>query len=93
MKKLIIILVFMGFAALSHAQAPAKTNSTELIANSSTSAATAEQLTKSATLTDMTFKIQDGTSLPVYKSSKGSLFVVRTSKKTGNAYKQYVKQK
>ncbi|AGO49656.1 hypothetical protein Phi13:2_gp046 [Cellulophaga phage phi13:2] len=31
-----------------------------------------------------------GTSYPVFKSSRGSLYILRTSKKTGKEYKQYI---
>ncbi len=50
-----------------------------------TSVATENSLTKTATKTNYTFK-----GLPVYKSSKGSYFVTKKSKKTGNWYKVYV---
>lgn len=29
---------------------------------------------------------------PVYQGAKGGYYVIRTSKKTGNEYKQYIKQ-
>ena len=38
------------------------------------------------TLTKHTYK-----GLPVYQGAKGGYYVIRTSKKTGNEYKQYVK--
>lgn len=34
--------------------------------------------------------LKDGTKLPVLLTSKGKLFVNRTSKKTGKVYKQYL---
>lgn len=88
MKKLIII-AFMCFAALSHAQT-VKKDSITLVSRNATSATDAKQLTTTATLTGMTFKTSEGM-LPVYLSSKGSYFVVRHSKK-GTFYKEYLKQ-
>lgn len=59
--------------------------SQELVTKSK--AATEQSLTKTATKTTMVYKGQ-----PVFKSSKGSLFVVKKSK-NGNFYKLYLEQK
>lgn len=40
--------------------------------------------------TKYTLTIKDIT-YPVYKSVRGKFFIIRTSKKTGNEYKQYLK--
>ena len=53
-----------------------------------TKAQTEQSITKTATLTGQKYN-----SLPVYKSSKGSLFIVMKSKKTGNCYKLYLTNK
>ena len=53
-----------------------------------TKAQTEQSITKTATLTGQKYN-----SLPVYKSSKGSLFVIMKSKKTGNVYKLYLSNK
>jgi hypothetical protein len=52
-------------------------------------AATVESLTKDATKQPGTFTAKDGQTFPVYLSKSGKLFVVRTSKKTGNPYRSY----
>ena len=36
------------------------------------------------------FKAPDGTIYPIYVSEKGKYYVLRTSKKTGSIYKQYL---
>ena len=40
--------------------------------------------------TSFTFSTGDGVELPVYRTSNGSYYVLRTSKKTGKQYKQYL---
>lgn len=57
-----------------------------------TSDTSAMQLTKTASNTATTFTAADGTRYTVWKSSKGSFFIVRKSKKTGNYYKQYLEK-
>jgi hypothetical protein len=42
-------------------------------------------------LTGQTYTDTKGKTYPVYKSSNNKLFIVRTSKKTGNRYKYYLK--
>ena len=42
--------------------------------------------------TNLVYTTKDGKTLPVYRGAKGGLFVIRTSQKTGNQYKQYVKE-
>lgn len=53
-----------------------------------TKAQTEESITKNSVKTGQMYK-----SLPVFKSSKGSLFVIMKSKKTGNVYKLYLSNK
>lgn len=40
--------------------------------------------------TGQTFTDNDGKVYPVYTTSRGSLFVIRTSKKTGKEYRYYL---
>lgn len=40
--------------------------------------------------TGKTFTTSKGETFPVYKSAKGRFFVLRTSKKSGKEYKQYL---
>ena len=41
--------------------------------------------------TGQTFTTAKGEQFPVYISEKGKYYVIRTSKETGNSYKQYLK--
>lgn len=41
--------------------------------------------------TGQTFTTAKGEKFPVYVSEKGRMYVLRTSKETGNDYKQYLK--
>ena len=43
-----------------------------------------------ATLTGYYYVTSDGTRYPIYKSSKGKCFIIRTSSKTGKEYRQYL---
>lgn len=43
-----------------------------------------------ATLTGYYYQTADGTKYPIYISSKGKCFILRTSSKTGKQYKQYL---
>lgn len=44
----------------------------------------------SITLTGYYYVTSDGTRYPIYKSSKGKCFIIRTSSKTGKEYRQYL---
>ena len=44
----------------------------------------------SITLTGYYYVTSDGTRYPIYKSSKGKCFILRTSAKTGKEYRQYL---
>lgn len=44
----------------------------------------------SATLTGYYYQTADGTKYPIYMSSKGKCFILRTSSKTGKQYRQYL---
>lgn len=43
-----------------------------------------------ATLTKYFYMTSDGTKYPIYMSSTGKCFILRTSAKTGKQYKQYL---
>lgn len=53
---------------------------------------TADEAIGNGVATGEQFKATNGDVFPVYKSAKGRLFIVRTSK-TGNNYKQYIDEK
>ena len=44
---------------------------------------------KAPTKTDLTYKIKDEV-YPVYQTSKGGYFIIRTSKKSGKEYRMYL---
>ena len=44
----------------------------------------------SISLTGYYYVTSDGTRYPIYKSSKGKCFIIRTSSKTGKEYRQYL---
>ena len=89
MKKLIITLsalIMMGAtsaSAATQAQNQAKSQpKTEQV----TSQAQGKKVKNNGKPTGHTYK-----GYPVYQGSKGGYYVIRTSKKTGNEYKQYIK--
>jgi len=45
---------------------------------------------KDVTLTKYYYMSTDGTKYPIYMSSTGKCFIIRTSSKTGKQYKQYL---
>lgn len=51
-----------------------------------------EQVSKQTdiTKTQYTYKDKDGNVYPIYLSSKGKAFIIKTSKKTGKQYRQYL---
>lgn len=51
----------------------------------------AKDTTTTYKATGKTFTTSKGETFPVYESKNGKLFVIRTSKATGNTYKQYLK--
>lgn len=86
MKKLFILIAAMTIA-LAPMSAAVNNNQVKI-----------EQTTKQANAvkpgepTNLVYTTKDGKTLPVYRGAKGGLFVIRTSAKTGNQYKQYVKE-
>lgn len=47
-------------------------------------------LKKGSTKTEYTYKAKDGKVYPIWLSANGKAYIVRTSKKTGKEYKQYL---
>lgn len=47
-------------------------------------------LKKGAKKTEYTYKTKDGKTYPIWVSANGKAYIVRTSKKTGKEYKQYL---
>ena len=43
-----------------------------------------------AKVTQYTYIDRDGVKYPIYLSSKGKYFIIKTSKKTGKQYRQYL---
>ena len=85
MKKLIITVV----ALLSIMGAASQTKNTMSTTNKPATeqvSADKKAVKNNGTLTTHTYK-----GMPVYQGSKGGLYVIRVSKKTGREYKQYIK--
>ena len=49
-----------------------------------------QKMASEATKTDYTWKSSDGNEYTIYLSPKGSAYIIKTSKKTGKDYKQYL---
>lgn len=49
-----------------------------------------EQTTKSDTKTKYTWEDKQGNKYPIFITKRGSCYILRTSKKTGKEYKQYL---
>lgn len=86
MKKLFIII-----ASLTIALAPmsAQVNNNQVKTEQTDKPA---KQVKQGEPTNLVYPTKDGKHLPVYRGAKGGLFVIRTSAKTGNQYRQYVKE-
>lgn len=88
MRKIIITLAALIAMSMSPAAAQQRTETknqpkTEQVI----SQAQGKKVKNNGTLTKHTYK-----GYPVYQGSKGGYYIIRVSKKTGNEYKQYVKQ-
>lgn len=82
--KALFTILFLFIAVSSQAQQLAKINSKgHYSIGSDTSVVKAVN-------TGKTFEDKKGTIYPIFKSGKGKFFIVRTSAKTGNTYKQYI---
>jgi len=83
--KTLFTILFLFIAVSSQAQQLAKINSKGHYSISSDSSQTVK-----AVNTGKTFEDKKGVVYPIFKSGKGKFFIVRTSAKTGNTYKQYL---
>ena len=80
------VLIFLG-AALQECRAQSVTRQGKLfIQNPSNSTIKKDSIS----LTGYYYVTSDGTRYPIYKSSKGKCFIIRTSSKTGKEYRQYL---
>ena len=83
----ILAFLFLFFAAIlqGHAQSVTRKGNTFVQDSSKT------KVKKDVpTLTKYTYKTSDGKTYPIYMSSTGKCFIIRTSAKTGKQYKQYL---
>lgn len=86
MKKLFILFVMMfAFTTVVNAQSYERQGNTFVSKSSKGSRAKAEP-----TKTKFTWRDSKGTEYPVYMSSTGSCFVIKTSAKTGKEYRNYL---
>lgn len=89
MKKIIITLaalIMMGATSASAATQAQTQTKTQPKTEQVISQAQGKKVKNNGKPTGHTYK-----GYPVYQGSKGGYYVIRTSKKTGNEYKQYVK--
>lgn len=85
MKKLIISVVLAMFAGTAiNAQKVTREGNTFVETKADKAKATTD------TKTIYTYKTKDGKVYPIYLSKNGKAFIIRTSKKTGKNYKQYL---
>jgi len=82
--KALFTILFLFIAVSSQAQQLAKINSKGHYSINSDSSAV------KAVNTGKTFEDKKGVLYPIFKSGKGKYFIIRTSAKTGNTYKQYL---
>lgn len=86
MKKLFILFVMMfAFTTVVNAQSFERQGNTFVSKSTKDSRAKAEP-----TKTKFTWRDSKGTEYPVYMSSTGSCFVIKTSAKTGKEYRNYL---
>lgn len=89
MKKIIITLaalIMMGATSASAATQAHTQTKTQPKTEQVTGQQQGKKVKNNGTLTKHTYK-----GYPVYQGAKGGYYVIRTSKKTGNEYKQYIK--
>lgn len=80
------LLIFLG-AALQECRAQSVTRQGKLFIQNPSSSTIKKD---SITLTGYYYQTADGTKYPIYMSSKGKCFILRTSSKTGKEYRQYL---
>ena len=83
MKKVFAVMVALCMGAII---ASAQT----VVRNGKEYSVTQTQRTSEAKKTGYTWKDKDGNVYDIYISSKGACFIIRTSKKTGKEYRQYL---
>lgn len=88
MKHLITALILLITAISTHAQQRymIDNNGNYVVVKKTTASDTAKAIPSGKTFTD-----SKGTVWPVYLSVNGKPYIIRTSKKSGNVYKQYLK--
>lgn len=89
MKKLIITLaalIMMGATSASAATQAQNQSKNQPKTEQITNQAQGKKVKNNGKPTGHTYK-----GYPVYQGSKGGYYVIRTSKKSGNEYKQYIK--
>lgn len=82
-----LVIVLGLFSALSFSQTKVTTD-----AAGNYVTVKADTVKKADQLTGRYFTIKSGERFPVYRSAHGKLYVIRTSKKTGNQYRQYLEE-
>lgn len=84
MKKLLFILCLILLGGIT-------VKAQEVVRNGNTFTEVSKKKQKEAfKTTPYTYVASDGTKYPIYISSKGKYFIIRTSKKTGKEYRQYL---
>lgn len=84
MKKLLFILCLILLGGIT-------VKAQEVVRNGNTFTEVSKKKQKEALMpTPYTYVASDGTKYPIYRSSKGKYFIIRTSKKTGKEYRQYL---
>ena len=83
MKKLFLIVCLALLGSTAYAQ--------DVVRNGTTFTQVSKKSKEAdSTVTQYTFVATDGVKYPIYRSSKGKYFIIRTSKKTGKQYRQYL---
>lgn len=93
MKKLIILLIFIVSVIASNnllAQNATISSTGEVERNGNTFIASSKSSKSNAQQTQYTWKDSKGNEYPIYISASGSCYVIKTSKKTGKEYKNYL---
>ena len=93
MNKLIILLTLVISVIASNnlfAQNPSILSTGEVQRSGNTFIASSKSSKSSAQQTQYTWKDYKGNEYPIYISASGSCYVIKTSKKTGKEYKNYL---
>jgi hypothetical protein len=86
MKKVIVTLSLFLAVSIGYSQTKVTKD-----ANGNFIAVTATKKASEDKPTGQTYTTAKGEEFPVYVSERGKYYVIRTSKETGNQYKQYLK--